>query len=108
MGIRTSLEYRDSLRDGREVWIAGERVPDVTEHPAFAPTIATVGAIFDLQHQGEFREVLTMVSPTTGDRVSRAYKVPASTDDLIERRELVEQIQRTTGGTMGRLPEYGA
>jgi 4-hydroxyphenylacetate 3-monooxygenase len=26
--IRTGEEYRAGLRDGREVWIDGERVPD--------------------------------------------------------------------------------
>ena len=31
----TGEEYRESLRDGREIWIHGERVEDVTTHPAF-------------------------------------------------------------------------
>jgi hypothetical protein len=31
----TSQEYFESLRDGREIWIYGERVKDVTTHPAF-------------------------------------------------------------------------
>jgi len=33
--IRTGEEYRAGLRDGREVWIDGEHVQDVTVHPAF-------------------------------------------------------------------------
>ena len=32
--IRTGEQYRESLRDGREVWINGERVKDVTRHPS--------------------------------------------------------------------------
>ena len=31
----TGQEYLESLRDGREVYIQGERVDDVTTHPAF-------------------------------------------------------------------------
>src|SRR5689334_21706979 len=31
----TGPEYLESLRDGREIWIYGERVDDVTTHPAF-------------------------------------------------------------------------
>jgi 4-hydroxyphenylacetate 3-hydroxylase-like protein len=31
----TGQEFLDSLRDGREVWIYGQRVADVTAHPAF-------------------------------------------------------------------------
>jgi len=29
-GIRTGAEYLEGLRDGRAVWIHGERVKDVT------------------------------------------------------------------------------
>ena len=32
----TGAEYLDSLKDDREIWIYGERVKDVTTHPAFA------------------------------------------------------------------------
>ncbi len=41
--LRTGDDYRQSLRDGREVWIEGERVDDVTTHAAFKPTIANWG-----------------------------------------------------------------
>ncbi|MGB3390600.1 MAG: 4-hydroxyphenylacetate 3-hydroxylase N-terminal domain-containing protein, partial [Pseudaminobacter sp.] len=37
--IRTGNEYRDSLRDGRRIWINGERVQDVTRHPMFKPIV---------------------------------------------------------------------
>jgi 4-hydroxyphenylacetate 3-monooxygenase len=32
---QTGAEYLESLRDGREVYIYGQRVEDVTKHPAF-------------------------------------------------------------------------
>ena len=33
--MRTGADYRDSLRDGRNVWVLGEgQVADVTTHPA--------------------------------------------------------------------------
>lgn len=31
----TGAEYLESLRDGREIYIYGDRVKDVTTHPAF-------------------------------------------------------------------------
>ena len=33
--LRTGKEHLESLRDGRVVYIGGERVDDVTRHPAF-------------------------------------------------------------------------
>ena len=35
--LRTGDEYRESIRDGREVWIDGEKVLDVPSHPALNP-----------------------------------------------------------------------
>jgi aromatic ring hydroxylase len=37
MGIRTVKEYKESLRDGRRVYIRGEKVDDVTRHPESLP-----------------------------------------------------------------------
>src|SRR5271163_5336287 len=48
--IRTGEEYRAGLRDGREVWIDGERVADVTTHPAFKPIVDARARLYDLAH----------------------------------------------------------
>ena len=46
----TSSEYLDSLRDGREIWIYGERVKDVTTHPAFRNTVRMLARLYDALH----------------------------------------------------------
>ena len=33
--LRTGKEHLESLRDGRVVYVGGERIDDVTRHPAF-------------------------------------------------------------------------
>ena len=43
-------EYLDSLRDGREVWIHGEKVDDVTAHPAFRNSARSVARLYDALH----------------------------------------------------------
>lgn len=48
--IRTGEDYRESIRDGRNVWIDGERVDDVTTHPAFQPIVDIRARIYDLGH----------------------------------------------------------
>ena len=48
--IRTGDEYRAGLRDGREIWIDGERVADVTMHPAFMPIVDAKARMYDLAH----------------------------------------------------------
>jgi len=37
--IRPGEQDRDSIRDGRQVLINGERVKDVTQHPMFRPFV---------------------------------------------------------------------
>ena len=47
---RTGEQYRESLRDGRAVWINGERVKDVTRHPSFKPIVDARARIYDMAH----------------------------------------------------------
>ena len=46
----TGAEYLASLRDGREVYIYGERVKDVTTHPAFRNSAASIALLYDALH----------------------------------------------------------
>jgi 4-hydroxyphenylacetate 3-monooxygenase len=46
----TGAEFLESLRDGREVYIYGERVNDVTAHPAFRNAAASVALLYDALH----------------------------------------------------------
>ena len=49
----TGKEYLESLRDGREVYIYGERVKDVTTHPAFRNAARTIARLYDALHDPE-------------------------------------------------------
>ena len=33
--LRTGDQYRESIRDGRNVWVDGKKVDDVPNHPTF-------------------------------------------------------------------------
>ena len=37
--IRTGEQYKDSIRDGREVYVNCERDKDVAKHPQFKPLV---------------------------------------------------------------------
>lgn len=49
----TGEEYLKSLQDGREIYIYGERVKDVTTHPAFRNAAASVAQLYDALHKPE-------------------------------------------------------
>src|SRR5690348_7394185 len=103
---RTGTEYIESLRDGREVWFDGERVKDVTVHPAFHNTIRSIARLYDLTHEPELRDVLTV--PGNNGRVLRAYQIPRSRADLVAKRVAFKTWAEASFGFLGRSPDYMA
>src|SRR6266511_4224345 len=106
MSIRRGEEYLESLRDGRRLWLMGQRVEDVTTHAALAGCARSVAGVYDLQHDPAHQDLLTMPSPTTGERVSLAYLLPHSVDELARQRQMYEYLVRRAGGVAARLPQH--
>jgi 4-hydroxyphenylacetate 3-monooxygenase oxygenase component len=99
--------YLESLRDGREVWVRGERVKDVTAHPAFAPACRELARIYDLQSAPDTRETMTSVTES-GARESVSYLMPKTAFDLLRRRRNGEIWARESFGMFGRYPDFCA
>jgi 4-hydroxyphenylacetate 3-monooxygenase oxygenase component len=104
MGIRTGNEFVQSLRDGRTVYVNGERVEDVTTYPPFTGVVATLASLYDLQHAHP--EQLTFRSPSSGDRVAASFLMAESVEE-VEFRIRAEQMRADfTYGLMGRMPDF--
>src|SRR5690349_10504828 len=95
--IRTGDEYRQSIRDGREVWIDGERVLDVTEHPMFKPIVDARARIYDLGHEAATRDVMTYADADTGERHAVALKPPVTPEDWEAKRRAVDCVLDDAG-----------
>lgn len=107
MPARTGEEYRDGLRNrGVEVFIRGERVKDVTTHPAFRNGVDTLAALYDMQHEVGEQADMTYISPSTGERVGTSFLKPETVEDLEKRRKMMSSWARRTNGMMGRTPDY--
>ncbi|GGA66344.1 4-hydroxyphenylacetate 3-monooxygenase, oxygenase component [Ornithinibacillus halotolerans] len=105
MPAKTGKQYIEGLKKANNnVYIQGERVDDVTEHPAFKNVIKSMANLYDLQY--EKPEKMLYTSPTTGDKVGMTFLQPRSVEDLIKRREAMQEWARTSGGMMGRSPDY--
>ncbi len=100
--LRTGNQYRKSLKDGREVWIDGERVDDVTTHPSFKPIVDVRARIFDLQHEEKTREFLTY-KDSSGDPSAIILKMPYVQEDWHHRRKAVDMILDDIGGVVTRV-----
>lgn len=102
-------EYLEGLRDGREVWIYGERVKDVTTHPAFRNSARSVARLYDLLYDPAAAPVVTTPTDTGNGGITHPfYKVARTRDDLRASRDAIELWQQSGYGMMGRTPEYKA
>ena len=55
----------------------GERVKDVTTHPGLAGGARAIASLYDMQCDPKFRDEMTYISPTTGDRVGLSFIIRA-------------------------------
>jgi 4-hydroxyphenylacetate 3-monooxygenase len=105
LGPMTGRCYIESLKDGREVWIDGARVADVTTHPAFKDMIAELARVYDLQNSARYRDEMTCLDPATGERIGVSWLLPRSAEDLRRKRRNSELWNELTWGQLGRSPD---
>jgi 4-hydroxyphenylacetate 3-monooxygenase len=105
----TGAEYIESLKDGRSVYINGERVRDVTTHPAFRNAARSLARLYDALHDPEKQDVLTCPTDTgSGGFTHRYFRVARSREELKAQQQAIAEWARLTYGWMGRTPDYKA
>ncbi|MEL3963054.1 4-hydroxyphenylacetate 3-hydroxylase N-terminal domain-containing protein [Lysinibacillus endophyticus] len=102
MALRTGQEYKESLNDGRIVYIDGEKVTNIAEHPAFKPIIDVKARMYDINHEEKYKDTCT-TTLEDGDTICRAYKLPKSKEDLSAIRTYVETVLDDLGGVVYRV-----
>ena len=100
MALRTPEEYKESIRDGRNLYYRGQRVEDPTEHPALKLAVDHACIDFTMSHDPEYRDLATVFDPDIGERISRYYSVPRSSEDLLKRSELTQVGTRLGDGLL--------
>jgi 4-hydroxyphenylacetate 3-monooxygenase len=105
---RSGDEYIRGLHDGRTVLLNGERVADVTTHPAFAAAVRTVARLYDLAHDPANRGLMTYPSPRDGRPINKCWLVPRTREDLAARRGAIKLWADASYGLLGRSPDHVA
>lgn len=99
--IRTGAEYLDSIRDGREVYINGERVRDVTKHAMFKPLIDIRARIYDMQHDPATRDIMSYQED--GEVHAINNKLPRAQQDWWDKRRATDTVFEDIGGVVTRV-----
>jgi 4-hydroxyphenylacetate 3-monooxygenase len=105
----TGSEYLDSLDDGREVWIYGERVKKIAEHPAFRNCARMLARLYDALHE-DYASGRGVLSTATewGGFTHRYFKAPTNVEEQLAARDAIAGFARLTYGWLGRSPDYKA
>jgi 4-hydroxyphenylacetate 3-monooxygenase len=101
--LRTGEQYRESLRDGRQVWINGERVSDVTRHAAFKPIVDLRARLYDMAYEARYRELMSYTDEASNEPCNLALKLPRSAVDWQDKRRYVDAQMKEIGGVVVRV-----
>ena len=104
MAARTGKEFLKGLRGAREVWVDGERVADVVDHPKLRGAAHALAEVFDLHHK--HADICLMADSETGEPIPVSHMIPHSRADLARRGKALRQVAEYSMGLMGRTPDY--
>jgi 4-hydroxybutyryl-CoA dehydratase/vinylacetyl-CoA-Delta-isomerase len=98
MSLKTPEQYVQSLRELKILaYVNGERIDSIVEHPSIAPHINTVAKTYELAHVPEHRDVMTVESHLTGERIHRYTHIFQNADDLVKKIQMLRLLGQTTG-----------
>src|SRR6202023_217579 len=99
--IRTGQQYRDSIREGRRIFVGGERVKDVTSHPMFKPLVDIRARFYDMQHDDKTRDLMTYREG--GEVHAVGNMLPYNRSDWWAKRRATDALLEEIGGVVTRV-----
>ncbi|MBW2091878.1 MAG: 4-hydroxyphenylacetate 3-hydroxylase family protein [Deltaproteobacteria bacterium] len=101
--IETQEDYIQSLKElDHQVYYRGDRVADVTEHPAIIPHINAAAMTYELARDPMHRELMTAASHLTGHEINRFTHIHQSIDDLLKKVRMLRLLSHKTGSCYQR------
>lgn len=98
MKIKTTADYMASLQQLNPIiYYRGERIEDVTSHPATTPHVRAVGMTYALANQDKYKDLATAPSSLTAREISRFTHVHQSVEDLLKKVKLLRVLGQKTG-----------
>src|SRR5438094_4405906 len=105
--LMSGVEYLDSLRDARAVYLYVERLDDVTTHTGFRNSARSTAGLDEPLRVPAARDLMTTVA-RQGIRTHRFFAPAYSAEELLAARDAIAAWARLTYGFMGRTPDYKA
>jgi aromatic ring hydroxylase len=106
--MRTGAEFREARRDGRQVWLLGERIADVTRHPATAPVVDALAQWYDWHLDPAWQDAVLTPPDADGARRPIAFELPKTPEDIRALGESTRALSFPHAGYLTHTPGYGA
>ena len=98
MKLKNGAEYMESLKKINPlIYYKGEKIEDVTLHPATAPHVRAAAMTYALASDEEYSDLATTTSYLTGRTISRFTHVHQNVEDLIKKVKLLRVLGQKTG-----------
>jgi len=101
--IRSGAEYLASINDGRQVYIDGEKVAEVANHPMFKPIVDIRARIYDMASDPATAAAMTYIDAETGELNPVTTKPPRTHQDWYDKRAATDLILDDVGGVVTRV-----
>lgn len=103
MSLMTGEQYIESIRKiPMEIYMFGEKVENPVDDPILRPSLNSVRMTYDLAQMPEYQELMTAVSPETGERINRFTHIHRSTEDLRNKVKMQRLLGQKTASCFQR------
>ena len=94
--IISGEDYINSLRNRHlNIYLFGEKIIEPVDHPMIRPSINALAKTYDLAVAAP--ELATVISPFTGERISRFLHVCTNVNDLVLQNKMQRKLGQLTG-----------
>ena len=103
MALMTGEQYIESIRKlNMQVYMFGKKVESPVDDPILRPSLNSVRMTYDLAQMPEYEDLMTAVSPYTGERVNRFTHIHQSAEDLVKKVKMQRLLGQQTAACFQR------
>lgn len=105
----TPEQYFDSLRKLKlKVYLFGEKVTNLVEHPIIRPSLNSVAKTYELAQDPVHEDLMTAVSSLTGKKINRFTHLHQNADDLVKKIKMQRLLGQKTAACFQRCVGFDA
>ncbi len=103
MALMTGTQYIESIRKlNMKIYMFGKKIESPVDDPILRPSLNSVRMTYDLAQMPEYEDLMTAISPETGERINRFTHIHRSTDDLIRKVKMQRLLGQKTAACFQR------